>query len=256
MVDQRRTNKDGKKEIFAGCGIYSGSDEAWILAAEYDAALNEGKSEQEAQHAAITATRATMGQGREVVRAASSAWIHAVGTGRRPEPGKFRTAGGAGAWSGHVSRDRNPLVAAAYDANPDLVSRAAEQGPEPTLFSAGDLPDFTASGVDPKVLLQVPWNARPKLAAETDKAQLFEAVELFNGIEDAHEAELVAKDHHLESPAVYEYQRRVNDWVASGMTDDELMVHVGFEVPGDASSLGKKLNASSDPEGLFKRLGW
>jgi len=157
-----------------------------------------------------------------------------------------------------VSRDRNPLVAAAYDTHPDLVGRAAQQSPEPTLFSAGDLPDFTASGVDPKVLLQVPWNARPKLASETDKAQVFAAVELFNGIDDASEAELVAKDHHLESPAVYDYQRRVNDWVASGMTDDEMMVHIGLEAPGPSSSVGKKTNASTSTskDELFQRFGW
>lgn len=252
------------REVIAGSGIISGTPEGLILANEYDVAwLTEGKSKQEAEQIAIAATRAIMGQGPEAVRAAHDLWLSNQTPGTRPQPTRFRSAASptAHARTSSASRDRNPLIAAAYVNNHDLASRAARLSPEPTLFAAGDLPDFTASGIDPKVLLQVPWNARPTLAAEPSKSKVFAAVEQFNGVEDLHEAELVAIDYDLVSPAVAEYQRRVNAWLAAAMTEQEAMVHLGFASPDTLGGAGHTTGPTaaaapgSDDE-IFQRLGW
>lgn len=117
--------------------------------------------------------------------------------------------------------ERNPLVRAAYLTREALALQAAGRGPEPTLFAAGDLPDFTASGVDPKVLLRAPWNARQSLAAEPEAARVFAIIEKFNGL-DAEEAELVAKSEGLEGAAVSAYRFAVKAWLNAGVSDDEL----------------------------------
>lgn len=124
---------------------------------------------------------------------------------------------------------RNPLVAAAWQERPTVAARAANVSSAPTLFSAGDLPDFTASGVDPSVLLRVPWNARPALAAEPDKAKVYESIELFNGVTDPGDAEALAKDHGLQSGAVAEYASRVKGWMLAAASDDEIMTSLGYE---------------------------
>lgn len=50
---------------------------------------------------------------------------------------------------------RNPLVVAVASSNPRAYADASARGPPPTLFAGGDLPPFTASGLDPNMLLQV-----------------------------------------------------------------------------------------------------
>jgi hypothetical protein len=69
---------------------------------------------------------------------------------------------------------RNP----ALDSVPDVHLRAAlavDPNP-PGLFSTGDLPPFTASGIDPSALASVPWTARHRIAAEKDRARALEMV--------------------------------------------------------------------------------
>jgi hypothetical protein len=50
-------------------------------------------------------------------------------------------------------------------------------GPAPTMFSAGDLPLFTASGVDPTILRFVPWSHRHSAATTGDIGVVFAMVE-------------------------------------------------------------------------------
>lgn len=138
----------------------------------------------------------------------------------------------APAHSDHTAQaDRNPLVAAAWRDLPVEAAQAQAHAPEPTLFSAGDLPDFTASGVDPKVLLRAPWNARQALAAEPSSVAVFRAVELFNGL-DAPDAEALAQEEGLDGPGVADYHRRVQDWLLAGLTEDQVYGLMGFDEPG------------------------
>jgi len=117
---------------------------------------------------------------------------------------------------------RNPLVAAAYRDRPGEAVQAASRGPAPTMFTGGDLPAFTASGVDPRVLLQVPWNARYDVAAETSAAKVFQVVEEFNGC-PPDEAEAMASTLGLDrNKGVDAYKARVRDWLVYGLTDTQL----------------------------------
>jgi len=123
--------------------------------------------------------------------------------------------------------ERNPLVAAAYRNNYRRAIAAEDVAPAPTLFAAGDLPDFTASGIHPEALLRVPWNARQALAAEPNQATVYEAIEQFNGV-SAEDGELLAGALGLAGSSVARYQERVNSWLAAGMSDTEVMSSLGY----------------------------
>lgn len=142
--------------------------------------------------------------------------------------------------------ERNPLVAAAHASRPGVAARAAARADAPTLFSAGDLPDFTASGIDPNVLLRVPWNARQSLAANPDQAEVYAAVEAFNGL-GAEDAEYMARDLGLQGPAVDLYRANVDKWLADALTEAEVFAAVGYD---DAGQNGTLPNPSRSDEWL------
>jgi len=121
-------------------------------------------------------------------------------------------AAGAAAWG------RNPLVAGARDRNPRAAMAASEKRPAPTLFAAGDLPPFTASGIDPKVLLQVPWQARHPVAAAPTTASAYQLVQDYSGPD----AEMAAAVDHSGHPANVDYEARVHSWLVEGMSGDQL----------------------------------
>lgn len=66
----------------------------------------------------------------------------------------------------------NALADDLAQSNPWAYAQALVDGPVPRMFANGtsDLPAFTASGIDPKLLLQVPAATRHALAAEPDIA--------------------------------------------------------------------------------------
>ena len=67
----------------------------------------------------------------------------------------------------------NPLADDYREVNAATYAAAlSEGGPPPKMFSAGtsDTPAFTASGLDPKLLLKLPYTARHAVAAEPDLA--------------------------------------------------------------------------------------
>jgi hypothetical protein len=72
----------------------------------------------------------------------------------------------------------NPLVEDARQATGAYTVAIRESAP-PTMFADGDLPVFTASGIDPRELLKVPWYARHAVAAAPSAATVFEAIEQF-----------------------------------------------------------------------------
>lgn len=110
-----------------------------------------------------------------------------------------------------------------YELNPVLASIAANQrntyaaatahNPQPpTLFESGDLPPFCASGVDPAVLTDVPWQARHRIAAEPDRAEVLAMIEEVSG-EDGPAMAGMLYGHDLDNKA---YVARVERWALDG----------------------------------------
>lgn len=105
---------------------------------------------------------------------------------------------------------RNPLVDDLRQANPTVYAAAMKDGPAPTMFEAGDLPVMTASGIDPQMLLQLPWQARHLAAATPDRqvlAGLFEDAA-------AGGADLMSLFGRHEGTVAYE--ARVRRWASGG----------------------------------------
>lgn len=103
---------------------------------------------------------------------------------------------------------RNPLVDAFRKANPAIAAIAAREAPAPTLFADGDLPPFTASGIDPQLLLRVAWPARHAIAA-APRETAFALMQDYMG-----EPDMAAMDFGGH-PGNVEYAQRVFAW-ASG----------------------------------------
>src|SRR5215207_516644 len=57
-----------------------------------------------------------------------------------------------------------------------VMASAGSAAPAPTLFESGDIPLIIVLGLPPERLLDLPWQARPPVAAERDPG---EALELF-----------------------------------------------------------------------------
>ncbi|MFI6513583.1 E3 binding domain-containing protein [Streptosporangium sp. NPDC050855] len=112
-----------------------------------------------------------------------------------------------------VDASRNPLVAAAQ-ANGGGAYLDAHATMPPTLFTAGDLPPFTSSGIDPSALLSVPWYARHAVAGETDRGKAAELLEAYSGPD----GEIAAQaDGVMSHAGNYDYRLRVDEWqVAAG----------------------------------------
>ena len=91
------------------------------------------------------------------------------------------------------------------------VTLAEADGPAPTLFESGDLPDFTASGIDPQLLLKLPWQARHPVASAATQAvayQLFAAY--IDNVDGARiDAVCTADD------GIVDYVERVSMWLAA-----------------------------------------
>jgi hypothetical protein len=143
--------------------------------------------------------------------------VVAASAGPRSRPLNVVTA--TASVTGSAVMGRNPIVAAARQRDPRAAVAADARGPAPTLFAAGDLPPFTASGIDPNVLLQVPWQARQPIAAAPSTAEAYALVQRYSGA-DA-EADALFSLGNL--PANVDYQQRTQAWLAAGMTDDEVM---------------------------------
>lgn len=116
------------------------------------------------------------------------------------------------------SRHRNPLAAAAMARTPRVAARAAD--PAPTLFATGDLPPFTASGIDPQVLLSVPWQVRHAVASAPSQAEAYQMLQDYSGAD----AEDAAALEHGGDWANEDYARRVREWEVAGLSEDQAYV--------------------------------
>lgn len=111
-----------------------------------------------------------------------------------------------------------------YSVNPildslDPAARSAGSAsgqPAPTLFASGDTPSFTASGVDPGSLLDLPWQARHVVAAAPTRVEAYELAERYA---DSPDAAALDFDSH---PANLSYAQRVKAWGVENMSDDEV----------------------------------
>ncbi|MFY1656906.1 hypothetical protein [Micromonospora sp. WMMD1274] len=121
------------------------------------------------------------------------------------------TQGGAAA--GGRTRPGNPLVEHLAAAAPTEYHAACQVRPAPTLFEGGDLPAFTASGIDPAMLARVPWQARHAIAATPDRARAAAMIEDMSG----EEAETLAQLYHGSDAANRDYVLRVQQWRSDGL---------------------------------------
>ena len=97
----------------------------------------------------------------------------------------------------------NPLVDGFTAMNPSLVAAALLDGPAPTLFESGDLPAFTASGVDVAILTLLPFGVRHYAATAEARGQVLQMVEEYGRDPNA----------SIESDGLSSYIRRVADWL-------------------------------------------
>lgn len=74
----------------------------------------------------------------------------------------------------------NPLLEDVAQTIPWCYEQAVQAGDlPPTVFNSGDLPPFTASGLDPKLLLELPWQVRHYAAASESRAEVLALVEQY-----------------------------------------------------------------------------
>ena len=118
-----------------------------------------------------------------------------------------------------------PLTTDTYGPNPyvtDLSARsigvfeaASERQAAPTLFAGGDLPPFTASGLKPEILTDLPFTMRHAAASEQSTTKLLDWVE--RAVAERESTKYVT----LEHPGLEAYRERVNAWV-KGLNPDRL----------------------------------
>jgi hypothetical protein len=96
----------------------------------------------------------------------------------------------------------NPSLAALQVENPAVYKLAIAGGPAPTMFVGGDLPAFTASGLDPAILNSFPWQMRHGAAAEPSAAVVYGWLEKF------------AEDDSYDIPhgGLHAFNSRINLW--------------------------------------------
>lgn len=115
----------------------------------------------------------------------------------------------------------NPGVSCVY-AEVAAGRASAPTTTAPTLFPGGrDLPAFTASGVRPETLLQVPWNARHALAAAPTTADAYKIVsDCTEGVDGA-DGETIARVDYGDHPGNAAYAVRVQKWQMDSITEEQ-----------------------------------
>jgi hypothetical protein len=102
----------------------------------------------------------------------------------------------------------SPLVTDLSVTNPLMFKAASERGPAPTLFATGDLPPFTASGVDPQLLTGLPYNWRHAAASSSDPALVLAWLEQCAQDHDAY-----GRAGDQPHPGLMDYRMRMESWV-------------------------------------------
>lgn len=136
--------------------------------------------------------------------------------------------------AGQRVRDTAPLVSIdIYAQNPlvDEVRLAAPRqhaealrvhGDAPTLFNAGHLPLYLASGVDVGLLEQLPWIARPA-ASRASGAELAALLDEF--AQPSEGTWSAAEARFCDDDSVLRYDQRVRDWAITDH-DERIRAHL------------------------------
>jgi hypothetical protein len=108
----------------------------------------------------------------------------------------------------------SPLVDDVRQASPIAYAAATREAQAPTLFESGDLPLFTTSGIDPQLLLRLPWQARhPAARAErVDAQRIFEEYAPNGTPDDALDKAALADMAFSDDPGNFDYAARVQRW--------------------------------------------
>jgi len=106
----------------------------------------------------------------------------------------------------------NALLDDAVQSIPATVNAViVSNGDAPTMFESGDLPPFTASGIDPQVLASLPWKVRHAAAAEPSTAIVYKWLEQFVHSEPGVEAPT--------APGLDEFVSRFQSWLRGQWTN-------------------------------------
>jgi len=116
--------------------------------------------------------------------------------------------------------DGNPLVESARAANPGLVNAASRLGQPPTLFASGNVPPFCASGIDPSVLEDVPWQARHAVASAPTLSTAYELVQRYAGPR----GHALAAAEQGTDAVTMTYRESMVAWLEAALGPDELAV--------------------------------
>ncbi|MBM0235462.1 hypothetical protein JNW91_29000 [Micromonospora sp. STR1_7] len=121
---------------------------------------------------------------------------------------------------GRKTLDVNDVVMAhnrrATTGNPtyDVTPRSAQTASGPYTGSGNTLPAFTASGLDPKVLLRYPAPVRPALAALPTLAEAYHVGQSYLGLTDQEARERLSTDTRI--PTEYAYAWTDADHIEPG----------------------------------------
>jgi hypothetical protein len=118
--------------------------------------------------------------------------------------------------AGPAPTDFRNAVEELRSTHPQLVAAAERGVPAPSMFSGGDYPTSTASGLSPTALYGLPWRARLAAAWEPDLAQAHRIVE-----ECAAGDPWGLEQSLAGSPAVRDYVAQVRAWAATSGVNAE-----------------------------------
>jgi len=138
----------------------------------------------------------------------------------------------------------NPLLDDAEQAQPALTAVARKSnGDPPTLFESGDLPPFTASGVDPQHLTRLPFRTRHAAATESSPAAVLRMVETHGPNPDA----------QAPSPGLDEYRNRMSGWLRGTWTNPDAPAVDASTQEAAAADLYDSMFGASDAATAAKR---
>jgi hypothetical protein len=143
---------------------------------------------------------------------------------------------------------RNPLVDSVLEASRTMYQNALNVAEPPTLFNSGDLPAATVSGIDPQLLLDVPWQARHAVAAARTQAEAAELIELASGPDADETIRMFELDRHEGNRA---YQSRVDKWVTDGLKYEADRIENAKYQALTASSAGLATTADERVEAML-----
>lgn len=102
----------------------------------------------------------------------------------------------------------SPLVTDLSVRRPSLFEMASERADAPTLFATGDLPPFTASGMDPALLHRLPYHWRHAAASNPDGAEVLSWLE--KAVQDPEV--YGSADDGQPHPGLMDYRARMERW--------------------------------------------